>query len=160
MTPTEIADYLWHNTDEFNKHYGGTSGKGLVAATNRYGFVSTHLDSQSTIIAALQAGHHVLAAVQNNKFSPWGPQYSHEVVLRGYSNGNTYVYDPYEKANIGWYPVANLWNEQSRDAIYDDFILLKQSVDDLYDNDTLSDLKNDNRVLAHHIVQSFHQMTI
>ena len=117
VTPTEIADYLWHNTDEFNKHYGGTSGKGLVAATNHYGFASTHLDSQSTIIAALQAGHHVLAAVQNNKFSPWGPQYSHEIVLRGYSNGNTYVYDPYEKANIGWYPVANLWNEQSRDAI-------------------------------------------
>ncbi|XZR28734.1 C39 family peptidase, partial [Streptococcus canis] len=22
VTPTEIADYLWHNTDEFNKHYG------------------------------------------------------------------------------------------------------------------------------------------
>ncbi|HGH8239211.1 TPA: C39 family peptidase [Streptococcus pyogenes] len=117
VTPTEIADYLWHNTDEFNKHYGGTSGKGLVAATNHYGFASTHLDSQSTIIAALQAGHHVLAAVQNNKFSPWGPQYSHEIVLRGYSNGNTYVYDPYNRANIGWYPVANLWNEQSRDAI-------------------------------------------
>ncbi|WP_165745976.1 C39 family peptidase [Streptococcus dysgalactiae] len=117
VTPTEIADYLWHNTDEFNKHYGGTSGKGLVAATNQYGFASTHLDSQSTIIAALQAGHHVLAAVQNNKFSPWGSQYSHEIVLRGYSNGNTYVYDPYNRANIGWYPVANLWNEQSRDAI-------------------------------------------
>ncbi|WP_242258857.1 helical hairpin domain-containing protein [Streptococcus thoraltensis] len=42
-----------------------------------------------------------------------------------------------------------------RDSIYDDFILLKQSVDDLYDNATLSDLKNDDRVLAHHIVQSF-----
>ncbi|HEP3911335.1 TPA: C39 family peptidase [Streptococcus pyogenes] len=117
VTPTEIADYLWHNTDEFNKHYGGTSGKGLVAATNHYGFASTHLDSQSTIIAALQAGHHVLAAVQNNKFSPWGSQYSHEIVLRGYSNGNTYVYDPYNRANIGWYPIANLWNEQSRDAV-------------------------------------------
>ncbi|HEP3053521.1 TPA: C39 family peptidase [Streptococcus pyogenes] len=117
VTPTEIADYLWHNTDEFNKHYGGTSGKGLVAATNHYGFASTHLDSQSTIIAALQVGHHVLAAVQNNKFSPWGSQYSHEIVLRGYSNGNTYVYDPYNRANIGWYPIANLWNEQSRDAI-------------------------------------------
>ncbi|XCY65580.1 LPXTG cell wall anchor domain-containing protein [Streptococcus iniae] len=37
--------------------------------------------------------------------------------MRGYSNGNTYVYDPYEKANIGWYPVVNLWNEQSHDAI-------------------------------------------
>lgn len=41
------------------------------------------------------------------------------------------------------------------DMIYEDFMLLKQSVDALYDNDTLSDLKNANRVLAHHIIQSF-----
>lgn len=41
------------------------------------------------------------------------------------------------------------------DMIYEDFMLLKQSVDALYDNDTLSDLKNANRVLAHHVIQSF-----
>lgn len=41
------------------------------------------------------------------------------------------------------------------DMIYEDFMLLKQSVDALYDNDTLSDLKNPNRVLAHHVIQSF-----
>lgn len=35
--------------------------------------------------------------------------------MRGYSNGNTYVYDPYNRANIGWYPVANLWVERSGD---------------------------------------------
>lgn len=40
-------------------------------------------------------------------------------------------------------------------TIYEDFILLKESVDVLYNNDTLSDLKNDDRVLAHHIIQSF-----
>ncbi|MGX9844698.1 C39 family peptidase [Streptococcus iniae] len=117
ITPTEIANYLWNNTNEFNKNYGGTSGKGIVVAANHYGFVPTHLDNQSAIVEALQAGHHVVGAVQNNKFSPWGPQYSHEIVLRGYSNGNTYVYDPYNRANIGWYPVVNLWNEQSRDSI-------------------------------------------
>lgn len=117
ITPTEIANYLWNNSNEFNKNYGGTSGKGLVQATKHFGFVPTHLASQSAIVEALQAGHHVLAAVQQDKFSPWGIQYSHEIVLRGYSNGNTYVYDPYNRANIGWYPVANLWNEQSRDAI-------------------------------------------
>lgn len=117
ITPTEIANYLWNNSNEFNKNYGGTSGKGLVQATKHFGFVPTHLASQSAIVEALQAGHHVLAAVQQDKFSPWSINYSHEIVLRGYSNGNTYVYDPYNRANIGWYPVANLWNEQSRDAI-------------------------------------------
>lgn len=40
-------------------------------------------------------------------------------------------------------------------TIYEDFVLLKQSVDVLYNNETLSDLKNDKRVLAHHIIQLF-----
>ena len=40
-------------------------------------------------------------------------------------------------------------------TIYEDFVLLKQSVDALYNNDELSDLKNDKRVLAQHIIQSF-----
>lgn len=115
ITPTQVADYLYQNTNHFNKTFLGTSAHGIVAATKHFGFVPTQLASQSAIIEALQAGHHVMGAVQNNKFSPWGPGYSHEVVMRGYSNGNTYIYDPYNRANIGWYPVASLWAEQSQD---------------------------------------------
>lgn len=115
ITPTQVADYLYNNTNYFNKTFLGTSAHGIVAATKHFGFVPTQLSSQSAIIEALQAGHHVMGAVQNNKFSPWGPGYSHEVVMRGYSNGNTYIYDPYNRANIGWYPVASLWSEQSQD---------------------------------------------
>ncbi|HGD6272050.1 TPA: C39 family peptidase [Streptococcus agalactiae] len=115
ITPTQVADYLYQNTNHFNKTFSGTSAHGIVAATKHFGFVPTQLASQSAIIEALQAGHHVVGAVQNNKFSPWGPGYSHEVVMRGYSNGNTYIYDPYNRANIGWYPLASLWSEQSQD---------------------------------------------
>ncbi|MEE3699368.1 C39 family peptidase [Streptococcus uberis] len=115
VTPTEVANYLYNNTNYYNKYFSGTSANGIVSATRAFGFVPTHLDSQNAIAEALQAGHYVVGAVQSNKFSPWGPQYSHEVVMRGYSNGNTYVYDPYNRANIGWYPVANLWVERSGD---------------------------------------------
>lgn len=115
VTPTEVANYLYNNTNYYNKYFSGTSANGIVSATRAFGFVPTHLDSQNAIAEALQAGHYVVGAVQNNKFSPWGPQYSHEVVMRGYSNGNTYVYDPYNRANIGWYPIANLWVERSGD---------------------------------------------
>ncbi|WP_159550416.1 C39 family peptidase [Streptococcus halichoeri] len=115
VTPTEVANYLYNNTNYFNKYFSGTSANGIVAASKHFGFVPTHLASQAEIIKALQDGHHVVSAVQNNKFSPWGAGYSHEIVLRGYSNGNAYVYDPYNRANIGWYPVASLWSEQSRD---------------------------------------------
>ncbi|MGG1929976.1 hypothetical protein AAYR32_01600, partial [Streptococcus agalactiae] len=117
ITPREIADYLYNNTDEFNKRFGGTSGKGIISATKAFGYVVTHLASKNAITEALKAGHHVVAAVQNNKFSPWGPQYSHEIVLRGSSNGNTYVYDPYNRDNNGFYSVDRIWNEQSRDSI-------------------------------------------
>ncbi|ELY5748219.1 C39 family peptidase [Streptococcus iniae] len=115
VTPIEVANYLYNNTNYFNKYFSGTSANGIVAASKHFGFVPTHLGSQAEIIKALQDGHHVVSAVQNNKFSPWGAGSSHEIVLRGYSNGNAYVYDPYNRANIGWYPVSNLWNEQSRD---------------------------------------------
>lgn len=117
ITPREIADYLYNNTDEFNKRFGGTSGKGIISATKAFGYVVTHSASKNAITEALKAGHHVVAAVQNNKFSPWGPQYSHEIVLRGSSNGNTYVYDPYNRDNNGFYSVDRIWNEQSRDSI-------------------------------------------
>lgn len=117
ITPREIADYLYNNTDEFNKRFGGTSGKGIISATKAFGYVVTHLASKNAITEALKAGHHVVAAVQNNKFSPWGPQYSQEIVLRGSSNGNTYVYDPYNRDNNGFYSVDRIWNEQSRDSI-------------------------------------------
>ncbi|HFH8018405.1 TPA: cell wall anchor protein [Streptococcus agalactiae] len=115
VTPTEVANYLYNNTNYYNKYFSGTSANGIVSASQHFGFVPTHLGSQSAIVEALQAGHYVVGAVQNNKFSPWGPGYSHEIVLRGYSNGNAYIYDPYNRANIGWYPVASLWSERSGD---------------------------------------------
>lgn len=115
ITPKQVADYLYNNTEYFNKNFSGTSAHGIVSASEHFGFVPTQLASQSAIVEALQAGHHVVGAVQNNKFSPWGGGYSHEVVMKGYSNGKTYIYDPYNRANIGWYPVASLWAEQSQD---------------------------------------------
>ncbi|OCM71705.1 hypothetical protein AX245_08925, partial [Streptococcus agalactiae] len=122
ITPRDVANYLYNNTDEFNKRFGGTSGKGIVSATKAFGYVVTHLASKNAIYEALKAGHHVVAAVQNNKFSPWGPQYSHEIVLRGNSNGSTYVYDPYNRSNNGFYSVDSIWNEQSRDSIDTDAV--------------------------------------
>ena len=115
ITPKQVADYLYNNTEYFNKSFSGTSAHGIVSASEHFGFVPTQLASQSAIVEALQAGHHVVGAVQNNKFSPWGGRYSHEVVMKGYSNGKTYIYDPYNRSNIGWYPVASLWAEQSQD---------------------------------------------
>ncbi|MCK1237496.1 C39 family peptidase [Streptococcus uberis] len=112
ILPPQVADYLYRYTNEFDKYFIGTSAQGIIAATKGFGYQALNLGSLNTLIAALQGGYHVAGAVQNNKFVRNG---SHEMVLRGYSNGNTYVYDPYTSEFCGWYPVINLWNERSTD---------------------------------------------
>ena len=85
----------------------------MLNAAQHWGMTATVLHSSSQLSAALKEGHHVLPAIQQDKFSPWGFGTSHEIVLKGYSNGNTYVYAPYNAANNGWYPIEWLWREQS-----------------------------------------------
>lgn len=113
ILPTTVCAYLYNNTVEFNRGNAGTTGRGVVIAAQHWGMTATVLHSSSQLSAALKEGHHVLAAIQQDKFSPWGFGTSHEIVLKGYSDGNTYVYDPYNAANNGWYPIEWLWREQS-----------------------------------------------
>ena len=117
VLPTTVASYLYNDTVEFNRGTEGTTGNGILVASRQWGLIPTVLNSSSVLSSALQEGHYVVAAVQQDKFSPWGYGTSHEIVLKGYSNGNTYVSDPYNSANNGWYPIASLWNEQSTQSV-------------------------------------------
>ena len=117
VLPTTVASYLYNNTVEFNRGTEGTTGNGILVASRQWGLTPTVLNSSDALTSDLKEGHHVVAAVQQDKFSPWGWGTSHEIVLKGYSNGNTYVYDPYNSANNGWYPIVSLWNEQSTQSV-------------------------------------------
>ncbi|MET3557567.1 LPXTG-motif cell wall-anchored protein [Streptococcus rupicaprae] len=117
VMPLEVGHYLYNNSNHFNKNFQGTSGQGLLQAARHYGLEATTLGNYASVVQALEAGNLVTAAVQQNKFSPWGVGYTHQILLHGLSNGYTYVYDPYTRTNNGWYPLANLWAEQSTDAI-------------------------------------------
>ena len=113
ILPTMVADYLYYDTVEFNRVSQGTSGNGVLLASKHFGMTPTALGSVNELTNALKEGHYVSASVQMNKFSPWPFGTSHAIVLKGYSNGNTYVLDPYNAANNGWCPIDALWREQS-----------------------------------------------
>ncbi|MFI3836305.1 GBS Bsp-like repeat-containing protein [Streptococcus equinus] len=117
VLPTTVASYLYNNTVEFNRGTEGTTGNGILVASRQWGLTPTVINSSAALTSALKEGHHVVAAVQQDKFSPWGWGTSHEIVLKGYSNGNTYVYDPYNASNNGWYSIELLWREQSTQAV-------------------------------------------
>ena len=116
VTPTAVADYLYTQTDTFNKTSGaGTDAQGIVSATQKWGLNSQMLTGASTIAASLQAGKHVLAAVGPSRFI--NAPYTHEIVLHGYDNGKTYVRDPFNAANNGWYGIDYIHSLKSTDPM-------------------------------------------
>ena len=108
IAPTTVADYLYYNTNSFNKtSVAGTDADGIVLASKNWGLKSNMLSSIANIASALMSGQHVLAAVGASQFINY--PYTHEIVLHGYDNGKTYVRDPFNANNIH--------GVQSRDAM-------------------------------------------
>ena len=89
VLPTTVADYLYNHWD-------------LTTET---------LFTASAVKEVLSQGHHVLGAVGTSIFAHY--PVTHELVLKGYDNGKTYVRDPYNAANNGWYPVDYLFGVKS-----------------------------------------------
>ena len=115
ILPTTVADYLYNNTDSFNKGEAGTDSDGIVDATRNWGLKSQLVNGAGGIAEALMAGKHVLAAVGNSQFT--SDPYTHELVLHGYDNGRTYVRDPYNSGNNGWYSINYLHSIKSKDPM-------------------------------------------
>lgn len=61
------------------------------------------------------SGQHVLAAVGASQFTNY--LYTHEIVLHGYNSGKTYIHDPFNANNNGWYSLDYIHGVQSRDAM-------------------------------------------
>ena len=116
IAPTTVADYLYYNTNSFNKtSVAGTDADGIVLASKNWGHKSNVLSSIANIASALMSGQHVLAAVGASQFINY--PYTHEIVLHGYDNGKTYVRDPFNANNNGWYSLDYIHGVQSRDAM-------------------------------------------
>jgi len=113
VLPTTVADYLYNHTNEFNKDGFGTSSRGIVRAAQHWDLTTETLFTASAVKEALSQGHHVLGAVGTSIFAHY--PVTHELVLKGYDNGKTYVRDPYNAANNGWYPVDYLFGVKSVD---------------------------------------------
>ena len=116
VSPTTVADYLYYNTNSFNKtSVAGTDAEGIVSASKNWGLKSNMLSSISSIASALLSGQHFLAAVGASQFINY--PYTHEIVLHGYDNGKTYVRDPFNAANNGWYSLDYIHGVKSTDPM-------------------------------------------
>ena len=113
ILPNNIADYLYNNTREFNKDTKGTSGLGIIYATNNYHIKRTGINSKEELDTALQDGKIVFAAMGPGTYGT--PLWNHAIILNDYNNGMTHSYDPlYPSKNI-WIDTSTVWSQRSTD---------------------------------------------
>ena len=112
VLPTAVADIIYNNTNEMNVGGLGTSAKGAAYAIRAYGYKYSVITTKEQLIAALQSGKPVHAAVQNGIFATG--RTSHAIALSGYSNGKTKAMDPDNVNTTGrWYDINTIWNQRS-----------------------------------------------
>lgn len=113
VSPVDVADYLYEQTNQFNKLFVGTSGIGVSSALAHWGHSAQLITSLEQLTSELQNGRLVYAAVQGGYFTPYG---THAVILTGYdANGYTTVYNPNSSYGVQKMPVSRVWENQSWD---------------------------------------------
>ena len=113
ILPTDVANYLYYNTNEFNKYIKGSTGMAIIYASNYYHVRYTPLTSKETLALALSEGKLVFAAMGNGRFAT--TTYNHAILLSRYQDGQTYAYDPLDSSKNGWVDINIIINEQSKD---------------------------------------------
>ncbi len=116
ILPTEIGDYLYNNTDQFNKKYSGTSGLGIIYASDHYHVKWKGINSKEELIGELKQGKIVYGTMQNGKFAT--ERWNHAIVMYDYKNESkekTYTLDPLNENNNGWTNIDLIWKEQCQD---------------------------------------------
>ena len=115
VLPTEVADFLYNHTDQFNRNLKGTSGMGIIHASNYFQVKWKGIGTQEELEEALKQGKVVYASMQNGKFAK--PTYNHVIVMYNYNENTnmTNVLDPLTPLNNGWSDLKQIWKEQCMD---------------------------------------------
>ena len=112
VTPNIMADYLV-TTGEFAGRKHGGSGLAIRYGAEHWGLKTIGIGDYGTLVNCLNAGNIVVFQVGAGTFTSRGS--THAIVLFRNSDGNTYVYDPWNAHN-GWYSISMIWNQRSTNS--------------------------------------------
>lgn len=112
--PSEIGQLL-HDAGHMNTvDFIGSEGASWHYLANYFGLnYENNLTSAGAVRSQLLQGKLVGCAVDPGYFVPEG--FTHALLLFGYEDGYTYVYDSLNQSKNGWYPVEYIFNQQSTD---------------------------------------------
>jgi len=115
ILPPTVADYLYYETNEYNKKDSGTSGLGIIYASNKFNVNIEKINTKTQLINALSQGKIVFAAMSDGKFAT--KKWNHAILVYSIegNNVNTISADPLNQLNNGLVPIDTVWREQSKD---------------------------------------------
>ena len=113
IEPTGVANYLYYQTQEYNKYTVGTSGLGIIKAADYWGVKYIPIKSKNQLDEELKKGRIIFAAMGNGKYAT--PNWNHAIILHRYHNGLTYSFDPLQGLNNTWFSTDLIWREKSSD---------------------------------------------
>ena len=113
IIPTDVANYLYYSTNEYNKYTKGTSGVGIIYATDKYHIKRTGINSLEELNKSLKEGKLVFCVMGNGIYGTrfW----NHAIIVKEYNNGKTYSYDPLTTNNNRWIDTSTIWSQKSTD---------------------------------------------
>ena len=128
IDPRTVADWLYYNTEEFNRSFTGTSGSGIRLAAEQYGAKVVKIETYLDFITNLRNGAAIAGAMGEGLFAK--PGKSHCIFMVGFEDGNVNCYDPYYENKNGVYNAWTVWSQRSTlsvDLRYDNICLLYTS---------------------------------
>ena len=112
VNPVQVADFLYNMTMELNTTFFGTSSLGVQEVVSQWGLNYKVIDSKEELEETLKSGTLVYGAVGHGIFV--NGYSTHAVLLTGYENGKTKVFDPDNMAKTNkWYNIDDIWKERS-----------------------------------------------
>lgn len=123
ILPSTVAEWLFNNTKTCNvsKNKHGTYPKGLEAAARHWRIEYKGLKSNQAINEELAKGHIVIGAVGPN-LKGLAKGFTHWVVMYGYEDGKTHVFDANNGKGNGVWETKVLWDNQLVDRPKDKYI--------------------------------------
>lgn len=113
--PLTVADWLYNNTEEFNRTFTGTSGTGIRLAAEHFGAKVELVKNYGDFLFHLNNGAALVCAQGKGNFSFTGK--THSVFMAEYEDGKAYCCDPYTPPRNGWYETKELWEQRSNDPV-------------------------------------------
>lgn len=110
-TPKDLANEFY-NMEEYNYYDHGTNSTVWRKFASKYGLTFQNNMTYNSIVSALKDGKVCTAAMGDGYFA--STYYTHEISFFGIDSvGRTYVYDPMDKTNNGWYSIREICNQLS-----------------------------------------------